>query len=289
MRQVSNSQRLCAELQTAFHDDMVPKFLATQDTAGIPTVVPIISLDAANERTLIFAELFIWKTRNNLAVDPRVSVAILTKNLHAWTIRGRFRQFVAGGPHLEHFNRQEMFRYNAYVGVSRVGVIDVEAVTAEHAFSKLGVAAGLLAARIVARLTRTEKASTLPCRVADKFARSRAVKVLAFQAGNGYPEAMPVLSLVPARSADLFFRIPTQLNQLTDLKEGTPVAASVITTDPIAYQVKGLYLGARPTAMGRIGRIRCEEVYSASPPLPGERIPPAGSVESPDRSPRRNQ
>ena len=49
-------------------------------------------------------------------------------------------------------------------------------------------------------------------------------------------------------------------------------AASVITFDPVAYQVKGTvsrYVN-RPGA--RLARLDVDEVYSASPPLPGKRI-----------------
>jgi hypothetical protein len=260
------------DLCTALHGDMVPKFLATQDARGHPNVVPIISLDAADDRTLIFAELFIWKTRDNLETDPRVSVAVVSDDLRTWTIRGHFRGFVEGGPHVDQMNRKEMFRYNAYVGVRRVGVIDVEAITADRALSRFRLAGRIMASKLVSRVACRRGSRTLPPRVAEKFARSAAVKVIAFQTSTGHPHVVPVFSLVPTRSESLVFGFDDHLSGLDERGPGARVSAAVITMDPIAYQVKGAYLGRRLTPVGRIGVLRCDEVYSASPPLPGQRI-----------------
>ena len=259
---------------TALHGEFTPKFLATRDVSGGPNVVPIISLDAADDRTLVFGELFIWKTRSNLETDPRVGIAVVTEDLRVWTIRGRFREFVTSGPHLEAMNEKDLFRYNAYVRVSRVAVIDVEAVTASARLSKAGIAADLVRTRLIARLGGSESATaqTLPARVADKFARSQAVKVIAWTGEDGHPDVAPVFSLTPTQTDDVLFARPRGWAALDALPAETRVAASVITMDPIAYQIKGTYIGQRRTTAGRIGRVRVDEVYSASPPLAGDRI-----------------
>ena len=76
----------------------VPKFLATRDADGVPNVVPVLSLEAFDERTVVFGEMMIWKTRRNLETDPRVSILVLSPDLRTWTIRGRFLEFVAQRP-----------------------------------------------------------------------------------------------------------------------------------------------------------------------------------------------
>jgi hypothetical protein len=256
----------------ALHGEFTPKFVATQDASGKPNVVPIISLDAADERTCIFAELFIWKTRDNLQADPRVGIAVVTENLRAWTLRGRLREFVEGGPYVERMNQKEMFRYNAYVGVGRVGVIDVEEVTTDWKRSTLDVAAELLQVKAVRRVVGRHGFKAVPPRVAEKFARTRAVKVLAYQGPLGHPNVVPAFSLLPTRSETMVFSMGRMPEQVRGLRAGTQVAAAVITFDPIAYQIKGIFTGQRRTPAGRIGEIRVEEVYSASPPLAGEPI-----------------
>lgn len=278
MTAAASSTLLDSELIEVFHGEMTPKFLATRDPAGEPNVVPIISLDAVDERTLVFGELMIWKTRDNLAADPRVGIAIVTEDLRSWTIRGRFREFVESGPYVDRMNAKEMFRYNAYVRISRAAVIDVEAVTSAERHSKLGVAAGLLCSKAGAYLVGRQGGGTIPPRVAEKFARTRAIKVLAFPDATGHPTVAPTFSLLPTESNTMVFGMSSADVGLGELTEGGRMAASVITMDAIAYQVKGVYAGSRLAPLGRVGQLSVDEVYSASPPLCGRRIEPATTV-----------
>lgn len=272
MSVTNGSNLLTGKLAEALHGDMVPKFLATVDGSGKPNVVPVITLDAADERTLTFAELFIRKTKSNLAADPRVFVVVVTEDFRVWTIRGRFNRFVDEGPCLDLLNAKEMFRYNAYVGVRRAGLIDVEAVTGAWKLSRLGIAAELLPTRLAGRLIGGEGGRAIPHRVAEKFARTQAIKVMAFPDEQGRPQAIPSFSLLPARSELMVFGVRLFGEQLADLRVGMPMAASVITMDPIAYQIKGVFEGQRRTLAGRVGVMRVDEVYSASPPLAGDPI-----------------
>ena len=75
----------------AFSGPRVPKFLATRDAEGVPNVVPVLSLEAVDERTIIFGEMMIWKTRRNLEADARLSILVLTPDLRRldrpWPLR----------------------------------------------------------------------------------------------------------------------------------------------------------------------------------------------------------
>jgi hypothetical protein len=262
------------ELFEALHGEMVPKFLATRDAEGRPNVVPIISLDLApdDDGKLIFGEFLIWKTRKNLGEDPRVAACVLTEDLQVWTLRARFREFVDRGPYVEFLNRKEMFRYNAYVGIRRAAVFDLEEVTGSWNFSKLNVAAELLPVKLVSAWLGGNGRKQLPERVAEKFARTQAVKVMAHLGADGYPRAVPLFSLVPTKTDSMVFGTRLFRRELQELAPNARVAASVITMDPVAYQVKGLYEGSSLSPAGRIGRMRVLEVYSASPPLSGQAI-----------------
>ena len=263
-------------LAEALHGERVPKFLATLDATGAPNVVPILSLDAADDRTLCFGEFLIQKTRANLLADPRVCAAVLTEDLHVWTVRGRFREFVEGGPMADMINRKDMFRYNPYLGISRVAVIDVEAVTGAWGLSRLEVALELLpvkvAGQVWGRLPLPRSGPALPPRVAEKFARTQAVKFMAWRGADGYPDMVPAFSLSPGRGPSMLFGTRLFGDRLRTITGGARVAASVITFDPVAYQVKGTYEGTTPTPAGAIGRLRVDQVFSASPPLPGQQI-----------------
>ena len=62
-------------------------------------------------------------------------------------------------------------------------------------------------------------------------------------------------------------------------RPGQQVAAAVITMEPVAYQVKGQFQGWRSSLGRKLGDIRVQEAYSASPPLPGKRLPTAATLD----------
>ncbi len=266
----------------ALSGPVTPKFLATRDAQGIPNVVPVISLEAADEGTIIFGEMMIWKTRRNLEADARVSILVLPADLRGWTIRGRFAEFQRGGPHYEHIMESEAIRYNAYSGIRSAGVIEVLDVTRTFKLSQarllLDTARGRWLAR---RLSRDgTEGGAVPPQVQEKFDRLRAAKVLAYLDASGHPDCLPAFPLLPAGPARLVWggRAP---EDAADLTPGSPVAAAVITGEPVAYQVKGEFAGWRRSLGRRLGVIDVREAYSASPPLPGKRLPAVGQPPTP--------
>ncbi len=60
--------------------------------------------------------------------------------------------------------------------------------------------------------------------------------------------------------------------KLSEIPVQSPVAASVITFDPVAYQVKGTWQGIKSYLGINLASMHITEVYSACPPLPGVRI-----------------
>jgi hypothetical protein len=254
-----------------------PKFLATRDAEGVPNVVPVLSLEAADERTIIFGELMIWKTRRNLEADPRVAIMVLTPALSAWTIKAEFVEFQRSGAYFDRLMAGENVRYNAYGGIRSAGVIRVLEVTRElklsHAALLLDTARGRWLAR---RLSHDGPVpGTMPVQVVEKFSRLRAAKALAWLDGNGHPDCLPAFPLLPAGRSRLVLGGRAAVGALADATPGSLVAAAVLSMEPVAYQVKGDFAGLRASLGRRFGVIDVHEAYSACPPLPGERLPGA--------------
>jgi predicted pyridoxine 5'-phosphate oxidase superfamily flavin-nucleotide-binding protein len=257
----------------ALAGERTPKFLATLSVEGVPNVVPIISLQAADERTVIFGEFMMWKTRRNLEVNPRVSVAVMTDS-QGWVIKGDFLEFQRSGPHFDQIMAGDTFRYNAYAGIRNAGVIRVGSVVRAFALSRLAVLLDMARAKWFARSARKRSVNgvTVPIQVRQKFARLQAAKFLAYLDSDGYPDIVPVLSLVPADEQTFVFSGGPAEPALAALSARARVAASVLTFEPLAYQIKGEFLGTE-RSLGRLaGVLAIQEVYSASPPLPGRRI-----------------
>jgi predicted pyridoxine 5'-phosphate oxidase superfamily flavin-nucleotide-binding protein len=255
-----------AELET-------PKFLATASADGTPNIVPVISIEAWDPRTIVFGELMIWKTKKNLELNPKVGISVLTENLNCWTMRGVFEGFERTGEKYDRVSMRDMFRYNAYSGLRNVGVIRVEEVRRVRGMLAPARIAEIALAAASAIGIKYEHTGPMPPQVTEKFSRLKAAKYISYVDRDGYPLALPAPSLFPSGHNAL----EIGAGALRDFDGVTPdppvrVAASVITFDPVAYQVKGAINGYENRLGAKIARIDVEEVYSASPILPGKRI-----------------
>jgi hypothetical protein len=251
----------------------VPKFLATRDADGIPNVVPVLSLEATDERTVVFGEMMIWKTKRNLLTDPRLSVLVLSPDLRAWTVRGRFVEFQRSGPYFDHIASEESARYNPYGAYRSAGVIGVLGISRVSRFSQFGLLANAVRCHLLARsLSDDGPAATMPLQVREKFARLRAAKALAVLDASGHPDCFAGMPLVTAGRGRLLLG-GTAARDLAALPPGTAVAAAVLTAEPVAYQVKGTFAGQRRGLGQTFGVIDVREAYSACPPLPGKPLP----------------
>lgn len=272
------SSSLPAPAQKALRGDGFPKFAATRSNDGVPNVVPLLSTTLADEHTLIFVRMMIWKTAQNLLANGRITINVMGPGLNSWLILGEFVEFVRQGPYLDYFNRKAMFRYNAYSGAGEVGVIRVKE-------TRGPVPIGLVTALFYNLLREPPRpaghpggaSEVMPAPVREKFSRRLlALKHLGFVEDDGTPVAVPCLELY-ARSAEQLVFLPPKgkAHPLSRLCPGMKVAASVFTLAPVAFQVKGVFVAEEVNAGGqRQGVIQVQESYTAAPPVPGRRIFP---------------
>jgi len=73
-----------------------PALVATVSPDGAPNVAPKGSLTVLDEEHLVFADLVAGRTSNNILMDPRVAVLVLSPDGRGYQIRGRGR-FEHGG------------------------------------------------------------------------------------------------------------------------------------------------------------------------------------------------
>ncbi len=246
------------------------KFMATLGEDGFPNVVPVLSVIAWDKQTLCFVRFMIWKTRRNLEQRKLVAVSGLGLS-RAVEVLGEFAGFEKTGEKLDFFNNQALYRYNAYMGAGQVGVIRVVAEKAWYpAAYWRGFQAGMFG---VASGRDDPDPEVMNPVVQEKFRRRLAAKFFSWLDREGNPRLAPAPGAFPLSKSRLgvFGLEPV----FRGLQVGSPVAVSVLSSEPNAYQVKGRFGGKT----GRSGivyhLIELEKSFAAGPPLPGEQIYPA--------------
>ncbi|MHB8926837.1 MAG: pyridoxamine 5'-phosphate oxidase family protein [Bacillota bacterium] len=269
---------------TMMAGDLTPKFLATRSADGRPNVVPVLSIQAADQRTVIFGEFLMWKTHDNLEADPRVAGLVITQDLRFFRFQARVREFVKAGRHFDQVSSTPMFRYNPYTGVRGVWVADLVEAEPVGKLSPLSVAAGFIGNRLGGPRAVDgagapggsgtsggpgDRRRVLPAPVLEKVNRMQALKVVATK-GHDFPAVFPDLSLQAPDASTLRGGAGAFGRHYRDaaVGRGTELAVAVLTADPVAYQVKGVVAA---TAGSKVA-VRVTEAFTATPPVPGKRI-----------------
>jgi len=236
----------------ALHISETVKFIATTDQTGTVNVAPIITTDYYKDDTLIFGDFLMWKTKQNLLQDPRAMILVVDQNLNYFKIQGTFLGFEEKGEAFECMNNSPLFKYNAYTGVRSAGLIQIDNVTATGQLNKLKMAVGQLANYF------KKSDFSLNQVVMEKFSRLQALKALTWLGENG-PEIAPITNIQVNGRTMTFANVECPA-------KGT-AALTVITMEPVTYQVKGSVENQKGKCC-----LKVEEIYSGGLPTPGKRI-----------------
>ncbi len=228
-----------------------PKFMATRDGMGNVNVVMISSIEYYQEM-IVFSNLFMWRTARNLEEDPRAFILVMDQNLNFFEIEGHFIGFEETGELVDHLNRSEFTRYNAYTGIRCAGKIEIVRVYPVKKMSLPWFLGKYLASRLLLAHTRP----SFPVNVAQKFTTLKSIKVISYLDEDDKPVTRPLPALT---SSGDYLITPVKL------PHGRRYAACVITPDIVSFQVKG--------TIERRG-LKVEEVYAAGPPVAGKLIYP---------------
>ncbi len=247
------------------------KFAATVNEKGEPNVVPLLSARMIDPDTIAFAKFMVWKTRRNFEANGKITFACPGPGGKSYAAKGEFTEWRTEGPILEEFEKEPLYRYNAYMGANLIGIVKVKEVLE---FPGEGMIKPLISALAVKPPAPRENGGPMGARVMEKWGRRLAIKFIGMIDKKGDPIALPLQRLTVLNSSTMAFPMRRDIRPLADLKKGDRVAASVLVLDPSGYQVKGRFLGAERLAGKEHGFISVDEVYTASPPVPGRRIYP---------------
>jgi predicted pyridoxine 5'-phosphate oxidase superfamily flavin-nucleotide-binding protein len=273
------ADRLSGRAVAAYKGMQYLKFAATVNQEGAPNVVPLLSARMVDPGTVAFVRFMVWKTARNFESNGKITFACAGPRSRSYVVKGEFQEWMSEGPLLEEFEAEPLYRYNAYMGANQLGIVKVREVLE---YPGAGMVMPIISA-LFWKLFRGKSAQSaaagggpMPAQVIDKFARPLSAKFVGMVDDQGDPMAFPMQALDARDAKEVTFPLPKEPSHpLRQLKDGDLLAASVMTLDPSAYQVKGRFSG--PGASGGKSRasIRVSEVYTAAPPVPGRRIYPA--------------
>ena len=113
-----------SEVYEAVKREDVLKCMATVDSSGIPNAVVVATVSAMDEETIIFANLKLGKTRENLLNTKKFTVNILTPEMESYQLKCKFLEFQEKGPLAEQVNEKVYSKIK--MQISEVGIGKVE-------------------------------------------------------------------------------------------------------------------------------------------------------------------
>ena len=198
-----------------FLPDMMIKILATIDDDNKPNLVFINSFEANDNKTLTFAE-FIWgKSKRYLQDRKKCAVDFLTLDNHNWIVKGDFDHWEYDGDKYDYYMHKDLFRNNAYTGITRVGYINVKKVIAP----KTPVKTDRKVVKILKNFVKEGKANIdkpeiMPKMVEPIFKGTSNMKFIGFIDTDGYPMIIPTMELVPVNLNRLIlFRLSVNISK----------------------------------------------------------------------------
>jgi hypothetical protein len=259
------------ELIDAIQVFMTPKFMVTKDSNNEPNVALVMTWTVYDENRLVYGDFMTVKSRENLVNgNQQMSILVFTLGLDSWLIKADFESFHRNDDVYEFMAQTPLFRYNQYTNARAAGVAEAISASQKHSISKFAVLSSYIKANMAKRNVPIEKTyeGNMPKNIYDAFSKMAAVKVLAFIDDDGYPVAFPEFGMLPVSSNRIVVKRKEEKRRGFHLHEGQRVAISLVTLEPAAFQLKGIFHEINKST----GYICLDRVYACSLPRPGVRV-----------------
>jgi hypothetical protein len=256
-----------------FKPDLMVKLLATIGEDNHPNLVLIVSLEAKDNKTLTFAEFIHGKTKKNVELNPKCTAAFMSLGNDFWVVKGNFTHYAYEGDDYDYYNEKSLFKNNAYLGITRVGYIDVQQVIPKRKIKFKRPLLRVIKEFVSEGRAKVEKPGILPLLVEKIFRGPSNLKYITYIDKDGYPIIIPTMHLLPTDGNRLIFIPEAFKEDLSNLQPGIFVAVFAMNIeDLLMYQIKGTFQGLQPYQDAEVGIIDIEEIYCCMPPKAGDRI-----------------
>jgi len=248
--------------------------IATINPEGLPHVTLITALQAKTPTKLIWGQFSEGMSKEHVKTNPKTGFAIMTMDKSLWRGKALYTHKAAHGEDYEMFNNKPMFRYNAYFGIHTVHYMDLVETYGKESLPlvRIGLGSVLALAGRSAVKPRLEKRILKPW-AEGLFNRLGAIKFLSYVGDDGFPAIMPLIQCQAADSTRLAFSPLAYHEEVSVLRQGSPVAIFGLTMDMEDVLVRGVFAGFGKHRGITLGCVDINWVYNSMPPKPGQIYP----------------
>ena len=259
------------ELVNAMKIFETPKFLITKDSNDEPNTSLVMTWTVYEGNTMIYGDFLGEKTRMNLNNgNKQMSLLVMTMGLDSWLIKANFDSYHYNDEFYEFIAQTPLFKYNQYTNARKAGVAEAISTSDKYGISKVSVLSSFIKAKMAIGKVPVEETveGNMPNNIYEIFSKMAAVKVLAFIDDDGYPVAFPEFGMLPVLSNSVVIKRNQEKRRGYSLREGQRVAISLVSLEPAAFQMKGIFHEINDST----GYVTFDRVYACSLPRPGIRV-----------------
>jgi hypothetical protein len=250
--------------------------VATLNEEGEPHVSLLTTISALGAAGLTLGEFSRGLSKDFMQRRPRVGFLVMSLDRRLWRGRALWKRRAKEGPEYVKYNRQPMFRYNAYFGINTVHYFDLVGVEGPAPLPMGGIILATLATAAATafgagRARPREGAAILPPSALGILDAMASLNFLSFVDDEGFPRIVPVLQARSAGASRVAFAPGPWGPELRAMRPGSRAALFSMNLGMESFLARGDYSG--PIGGGLLG-IDLDFLYDSAPPLHGQVYPP---------------
>ena len=258
----------------AFEPENKIGLMATVNEENQAHITLITTLQARNEKELIWGQFSEGKSKANIKKNPKTAFAIMNLERKIWRGKALWKHQKQEGEEYIQFNKLPMWRYNSYFGIHTAHYMDLIETTEEQSLPVAGIALSA----VLTKMAKSSASSKTEDRIMNNwtetfFNKLDTLKFLSYICEDGYPVIIPLLQCQAADSTRLVFNTQVYKEELLKIKADTVLTVFALSLDMKDVLVRGKFNGFNKHRGINLGSIDIDWVYNPMPPVAGQIYP----------------
>lgn len=252
--------------------------LVTVDGAGLPHVTFIPNMQPRRTGTIVWGQLMEGMSKDNVRRNPKCSYLFLTLDRKIVYGKAQWSHQTDSGEEFDRLNALPMYRYNAYINLSKVHFMQAVDVVRPGAVSIPAVLGSSLATMAIKPFVASRNRDRiLKVRGEQLFNSFSTYAFIAWIDHDKFPRIHPLFQCRAADSRRIVFALSPKERVCENLYKGQCLAVYGISTRGESLLVRGTYNGLSGLGPFSHGTLDIHWVYNSNPPIHGQIYPPLGT------------